>query len=270
MKRFVGTAIIAAALVVSSTACAPTEPKPTETPVTFESALVYFALETPQGLRLVTEAHEFELQGETLAEEVIAQLVSGELQPTDPDYLTLWGAPNELIGIDAAANAATVDLKPVTLNVGAEGEAIAIAQIIWTLTGITNPADKVSFLINGQPAESFAGHVDTLTSLERGAEFEVLNGIQISSLLEGATLENPIIIAGEACTFEANLRWTLLRGGNEVDGGSTMAAEACPTRSSWQVELGDLDAGEHEFVAQEFSMKDGAIVSEDSKTFVVK
>lgn len=279
MKKFVGKIAITLAVLLTVSACAPvspsitptpTESTPSETPVTYESALVYFAVETPVGLRLVTETHEFELAGETLAEKVLSQLVSGELQPVDPDYLTLWGSPNELITVDVTAGAATVDLKPVTLNVGAEGEAVAISQIVWTLTEITGPGDAVSFLVDGQPAESFAGHVDILNSIKRGEESAVLNGIQISSLLDGVVVTNPVIVAGEACTFEANVRWTLLRDGQEVTAGSTLAAEACPTRSSWSVELPKLDPGSYEFVAQEYSMKDGTLLVEDTKAFIVE
>jgi spore germination protein GerM len=56
---------------------------------------------------------------------------------------------------------ATVDLssEATRLNVGAEGEALAIAALVNTLTKFSD-VQRVRILIEGEAAESLAGHVD--------------------------------------------------------------------------------------------------------------
>lgn len=254
-------------LLVSGCAPAVQPPEPSTEALTAE---IFYAVDSPEGLRLASETREVEATKDTLASVVLSQLISGDLLPLDPDYINLWGQPNQLNQIDTATSDAVVDLRPVTLNVGAEGEVMAINQLVWTLTGIEPVLQTVSFAIDGSPAESFAGHVDTLSDFKRGIDYEVLSSIQIESLNEGATLSNPITVAGQACTFEANLRWTLTQNGAVVREGSTLAAEACPVRSPWSVELGKLSPGEYEFLAQAFSPKDGSLLVEDDKRFKVE
>lgn len=256
------------ATLIAFTGCTQAEPSGPSTAQL--SAEVFFAIDTPDGVKLASELREFNATEQTLANVVLAQLITGDLQPLDPDYVNLWAAPNALNTLTVENSEASLDLLPVSLNVGAGAEVAAINQLVWTLTAIEPSVTSVSFLVDGQPAESFAGHVDTLGNFERALEYEVLNAIQIESINEGDSVGNPVSVSGRACTFEANLRWTLTRDSVLVDQGSTLAAEACPVRSKWMVELGNLAAGEYRFLTEAFSPKDGSLLVEDDKSFTVE
>lgn len=240
-----------------------------QTQVSNQTTEVYFVGDTAAGLRIFSEIREFPTSGGDWASELVGDLISGQLQPLDSDYVNLWDRSNRFLSLKVEGPLATLDLSLGKLNVGSEGEARAIDQLVWTITGIFPAVEQVRFLVDGKTIESFAGHVDTTAAFQRGNEYETLSAIQIESLNEGAELENPVKVEGSACTFEANVAWTLLRGEEVIAEGSTTAQEACPSRSTWSVELGDLEAGEYLFVAFEVSAKDGSVVSKDDKRFTV-
>lgn len=231
---------------------------------------VYFVSDTPRGFKLFSEVREFEAISSGFATEVLSRLISGELQPLDPDYSNLWDETNSLNQVIISGATATVDLSLGSLNVGSEGEIRAIEQIVWTLTSVTPSVTTVRFLVDGEVVETFAGHVDTSVDFKRVPDYEVLNPIQIESISNGQDLKNPVEITGKACTFEANVVWELFESGNLVDQGFTSAEAACPQRSNWKVDLGRLSPGDYLFVAQEFSAEDGSLFAIDSKDFSVK
>jgi hypothetical protein len=229
---------------------------------------VYFVSETTQGLRLFSEKRGFVSSEMDLGSVVARGLVSGMLQPLDPDYQNLWGSYATLIQVSVVGDTVVVDLDLGALDWGAEGEARAIEQVVWTLTGVYG-LPEVSFLVNGEVAETFAGHVDTTVTFERGFDFEVLNNVQITSITEGSELISPVKVEGEACAFEAALVWELYRQETLISSGFTTAREACPTRSLWEVDLGDLLSGDYQIVVWEESAEDGSVHSVDSKRFSI-
>lgn len=230
---------------------------------------VFFVSDTPRGFKLFSEVRDFEAIPGGFATEVLSQLISGELQPLDPDYSNLWDESNSLNQVIISGATATVDLSLGQLNVGSESEIRAIEQIVWTLTSITPSVTTVRFLVDGEIVETFAGHIDTSVDFKRVPDYEVLNPIQIESTLNGAEIENPVEISGKACTFEANVVWELFNGEDLVEQGFTTADAACPQRSNWRVNLGNLERGEYVFVAQEFSAEDGSLFAVDSKSFKI-
>jgi len=235
-----------------------------------KSVTVYFVADTPRGFKLFSENREITAPSSAFASTVISQLISGSLQPIDPDYVNLWDSSNSLNEVVISGAQATVDLNLGKLNVGAESEIRAIEQIVWTLTGITPSLTTVRFLVNGEQVETIAGHVDTSVDFKRVPDYEVLSPLQIDSLSDGAELSLPISVAGYACTFEANVIWTITQNDKFVVDGVTTAAAACPERSKWQVTLPDLEPGEYLFTVKEFSAEDGSLFALDSKRLVVK
>lgn len=260
--------ILLVGLIMMLAACSATPEKPQANDETRE-VTVYFVSDTPRGFKLFSEQRSITANSDTFATQVISQLVSGSLQPLDPDYVNLWDNSHALNGIDFSDGTATVDLSLGKLNVGAEGEIRAIEQIVWTLTGLTPNPTQVNFLVNGEVVESFAGHVDTTSTFEQSVDYEVLNPLQITSILDGAELENPIIITGDACTFEANVVWELTQNGERIAGGFTTAGAACPERSPWKISLEELTSGEYVFAVQEFSAEDGSLFAIDTKSFSI-
>ncbi len=251
-------------LAVLVTGCAAN----TELPKAGTVVDIYFVADTPRGFKLFSEKREF-VQSQDLALDAISALVSGEITPLDPDYVNLWGSSNIVNTIAIADSIATIDLGVLNLNVGSEGEQRAIDQIVWTYLGINPTIKSVRFTVDGQVTESFAGHVDTTNEFVRAPDYEVLNPLQISSINEGQTVSNPINISGEACTFEANVFWRLSKDGKVIKEAPATAGSACPERSSWSVELGELTSGTYRFETIEYSAEDGSLFAFDDKNFLV-
>lgn len=257
------------ALMVSGCQATPEEPSTMEEPNTME-AEVYFVSDTTRGLRLFSEVRVLEVSGDQSTFSVLSDLISGELQPLDPDYSNLWDSSHALRSLSITGNIATLDLEYGALMVGGEGEQRAIDQLVWTLTGLEPSIDTLELLVAGEPVESLAGHVDATQRFQRAIDYEVLSPVQISSPQHNQAVDNPVVIVGQACTFEANVVWSLERDDTVVAEGFATAAIACPDRSAWELTLPDLEPGEYVFTAMDISAEDGSIVAKDSKSFIVQ
>lgn len=229
----------------------------------------FFVADTPRGFKLFSEVKNQLAREGDLNLQVVSDLVSGEVAPIDSDYVNLWGGTNTVNSVSVADSVATVDLGELSLNVGAESEQRAIDQIVWTLTEFAPDVKSVRFTINGEIVETFAGHVDTTATFERAIDYEVLNPIQISSVNQSAELTSPVIISGEACTFEANVQWQLSQVGKVVQEGFTSASSGCPVRGEWSITFTDLEPGNYTIAALEYSAEDGSLFAIDDKEFVV-
>lgn len=261
--------VSAVLVIIALSSCAP---PPNEQALVDETkdVTVYFVADTPRGFKLFSEIREIKSPAGGMADAVISQLVSGELQPLDPDYVNLWDNSNSLNQVMISGARATVDINLGNLNVGAEAELRAIEQIVWTLTGISPFLTTVRFLVNSEEVETFAGHLDTTVDFKRVPDYEVLSPLQIESISDLAELKNPIAISGSACTFEANVVWEISKNNKVIADGVTTAAAACPQRSKWQIELPELKAGKYLFSVKEFSAEDGSLFALDTKQIIVK
>jgi len=234
-------------------------------PLTF-----FFVSDSPRGFKLFSETQNQMAREGDLALQIVSDLVSGAVVPLDPQYVNLWGNGNSVNSVKIEESIAAIDLGVISLNVGAEGEQRAIDQILWTLTEFSPEITGVTFTVNGETVESFAGHVDTTAVFKRAISYEVLNPIQISSINQGAELASPVTISGQACTFEANVVWKLSQDGKVVDEGFTTASSGCPDRGDWSITIMDLAQGNYTFTALEYSAEDGSLFAIDDKEFVVK
>ena len=263
-------------------ACSPSvepTPSPSSSAPRELEVVGYFVSDTPVGFRLFTETHSIvpdETYGAALAEDeglaAVDALLEGRLMPNDPDYSNLWGKSN-LLSYAVTNQVITLDIATPKLNVGAEAEMRAIEQLMWTYAANSNGYDEqeFEFLVNGEPVESFAGHVDLTAPLALPEAYESLSNVQLEVPIEGASVESPVVFEGEACTFEANVAWKLFDSdGALVDSGSTIALEACPKRSPFEFELTISTPGTYEIRIMEYSMKDGSLVTRDTKTFIVE
>lgn len=243
---------------------------PTETPVETVASELYFTVDTPRGFRLASETQQVAKTQTDFSAQLIGDLISGKLQPKDHDYVNLWDSTNSLNSLVIHGRYATVDINLGKLNVGAEAEARAIDQIVYTLTAVEPKVTNVKLLVNGKKVETLAGHVGTLNSFTVGNGFEVLLAVQINSILDGQEVSNPVKISGEACTFEAQLAWALKLEGKVIRRGTTLADGACPDREEWRIDLDDLEPGIYTLGVSTFSAKDGSLEARDNKTFTVK
>ena len=273
--------VVALAGCGANSANAPSlSPTSSTTPVPSESASpdvlqdysFYFVSETAQGFRLVREVHEVSKNENELGDDKglnsLIMLVNGQLPPYDGDQVTLWNNGTKVNSVTTIDGEATVDLSLGRISFGSESEMRAIDQIVWTLTENDQTITSVKFTIDGVVSESLAGHVDLTKPFVRAPGYEVLASVWIN-LLDRSDVKNPVTISGSACTFEANVAWELSQQGDVVKSGSTTSATACPDRSDWNVDLGELAAGNYVFKVSDLSAKDGSVIFADTKAFTV-
>ncbi len=228
----------------------------------------YWVGETSRGFRLYREFAQIEITPDPITA-ALRSLVSR--QPKDSDYTSLWPAGTQINSVIIIGDTAIVDLTFDKLNVGAEGEQLAIAQLVWTATAANPATPKVFFLVDGKKVDSLAGHVDTSNSFTRAPAYEVVAPVWITSPEEGAQVSaQGFTLSGLASTFEANVAWSVSRNGKVVRQGATTAGGAAPAWTAWSVAIDGLAAGAYQFAAMEYSAKDGSLVAQDTKTVTLK
>ena len=232
----------------------------------------YFTSETAQGFRLVREVHQVSKVENDLGDDKgfnsLVMLVDGQLPPFDGDHRTLWNNGTKVNSVSVVEGVATVDLTLGRISLGAESEQRAIDQMVWTLIENDPAVTSVKFTIDGIVSESLAGHVDFSQVFTLAPSYEVLASVWID-LLDRSDVSNPVSITGSACTFEANVAWELTKGGDVVSSGATTAATACPDRSNWSIDLGELAPGNYVLKVSDTSAEDGSLIFEDTKAFTV-
>lgn len=223
----------------------------------------YWVADTARGFRLYREFAKLEITSDPITTALRALVTS---QPKDSDYVSLWPVDTKINGVVVSGNEATIDLTFGKLNVGAEGEVLAIAQLVWTATAADSTVAKVSLTVDGNKVESLAGHVDARAPFVRAPAYEVVAPVWITSPEEGAQVSaQGFTLGGLASTFEANVVWKVFQNGKLIRQGSTTAAEAGPAWTPWSVAISGLTPGEYQFAAMEFSAKDGSLVAQDTK-----
>ena len=262
------------AVAPTPSSSASNSPSPSESPTTdfVQDYSFYFVSETAQGFRLIREVQQVSKVENDLGDDKgfnsLIMLVNGQLPPFDGDHRTLWNNGTKVNSVTNTDGAATVDLTLGRISLGSESELRAIDQIVWTLMDNDPSITSVQFTIDGKVSESLAGHVDLTQPFVKAPGYEVLATVWID-LLDRSDVRNPVSIMGSACTFEANVAWELTKGGDVLSSGSTTAATACPDRSDWTIELGDLTAGNYVLKVSDYSPKDGAPIFEDTKALTV-
>lgn len=229
---------------------------------------LYFVSDTGTSLRLYSEVHSVADPKGDATEAAVSAVISG-IKPLDPDYVNLWQSDSKLNSLTIAGDLATVDLHIGTLNVGSESEMRAIEQILFTLAANNASIKNVEFLKDGAVTESFAGHVDTYNTFQIDEGYLSLATIDLD-VEEGDVLKRPYIVTGLACTFEANVPWELKQGELLVSSGTTTSKLACPDRSVFTFDLGNLVPGEYQIRVWESSMKDGSLINEDTKKIKIE
>ncbi|MDP1712381.1 MAG: GerMN domain-containing protein [Candidatus Nanopelagicaceae bacterium] len=289
---FVGISALVAAIVLTGcgkeTAPTPTPtptptqtgtptPTPTPTPTfsgnpsptrTSGALAQYWVADTARGFRLYREflGADFEPDALTAA---LTNLVSKK--PVDPDYVSLWPADTKINSVKVVGNLATIDLTFSKLNVGGEGESLAIAQLVWTATAANYKVTRVAITRDGKTVESLAGHVDATKPFTRGPAYAVVAPVWITYPGEGNTAYvDGFTLEGMASTFEANVAWKVYKDGKLVKQGSATAAEAGPAWTKWSVKIPGLSPGEYLFTAAEYSAKDGSLVAQDTHNAILE
>ena len=197
--------------------------EPATEPAGSDEVPVYFVVDTRNGIRLARELRE--VDGDPLVGAVEA-MVAG---PEDPDYATTWDPATEVLGVEEDGGTLVVDLSgdARTANVGSEGAAMMVQQLVHTITGAAGADDtEVLLLIDGEPAGELWGTLVWDEPVAADDPLDVRSLVQIDRPAEGAEVDSPVTVTGEAAVFEANLPWRVLDdGGTEVEAGFTMTSE---------------------------------------------
>ena len=277
-KSFISSILAASALILLAGCSSSAIPSPTSSTTSTLSAsstvtamptiktkvyAQYWVADTSRGFRLYREYVRLKLMPDQITT-ALSALISGK--PKDSDYVSLWPKQTKINSVVVAGDKATIDLTLGKMNVGADSESMAIAQLVWTATAADTKVKRIQLTVDGKIVESIAGYVDATKPFTRGLTNEVLAPVWITSPEEGAQVSaQGFKLSGMASTFEANVAWKVFQDGKLVQQGSTTAAEAAPAWKPWSVAITGLTPGKYMFIAMEYSPKDGSLVAQDTK-----
>lgn len=198
-------------------------------------------------------------------------MISG---PADPDYVTSWNPATRVLGVTRSGGAIVVDLSSEAreADVGSEGAALMIQQLVYTVTDAADDDGATVLLtIAGEPAGELWGAVTWTEPVDRAGPLSVRLLVQVDQPAEGASTPSPVTVSGEAAVFEATLQWQVLDAeGVEVTSGFTNTAagqEFAPYTFTIT-----LDPGTYTVLITEEDMSDGegGAPMTDSRTITIQ
>ncbi|WP_432560354.1 Gmad2 immunoglobulin-like domain-containing protein [Granulicoccus sp. GXG6511] len=204
-------------------------------------ALVYFLVDSPNGIRLAREARG--VAGDTPARGAVEAMIDG---PQDPDYVGPWNRSTRVLGISDNDGVVTVDLsgEARTANVGSPAAAAMKQQLIHTVTEQLGAEKRVQLHIDGAPAQELWGAVDWTSPEARGEWSETLLLVGIDSPAERASVSSPVVVTGQAAVFEATLPWRVLTPTGAIVQQGTAMTEQGMTMAPYRLEV-VLSPGEY-------------------------
>ena len=259
---------MAMVLVISGCSKSQTPTSSASPTIAFQALAQYWVADTAKALRLYREFARIDPTPDAITA-ALRHLVSA--RPIDSDYSSLWPIGTTINSVTIQGDTAIIDLTFPKLNVGGEAESLAIAQLVWTATAANTTVKKISLTVDGKKVESLAGHVDATKAFTRDLTYKVLAPIWITSPTENQSVAAAgFTLSGMASTFEANVAWKVIKDGVVIKQGSTTALGAAPAWKPWSVAIPGLAPGAYQFLAMEYSAKDGSLVAQDSKNVVLK
>lgn len=208
---------MAAALILSTVGACTGQPAPRQTPAPSPTATqsspavrsvdVYYVVDTRTGFRLARERKTVSVK------RAVESAVRAMFRPADdPDYSTTWNSATKVRNVSRTGGVVTVDVSGDArrANVGSEGAALMIQQLVYTATSATNDRDRVRLTIDGQPAGELWGVVSWDEPVGRANPLDVRQLVQIDAPGEREVVTSPVIVEGDAAVFEANLPWQVL------------------------------------------------------------
>lgn len=199
-------------------------PEPTATtPAEPVAVPVYFVVDTRAGLRLAREWRE--VTGDPVMAAVETMIAGAD----DPDYGTTWNPQTAVLGVDVGQDVIAVDLSDDarTASVGSQGAVLIVQQLVHTASEAAGLDLPVELTIEGMPAGELWGAVLWEGPVETQDPLDVRVLVQIDTPVEGAEVDSPFEVSGEAAAFEANVPWRVLdsAGTEVVTSGFTMTSE---------------------------------------------
>jgi germination protein M len=125
-----------------------------------EPVALFFAENIKENLYLKPVVVELKIPNQIVKPKVVLEaLFKGP--PAGSGYLPFFPEGTQVLDVKVTDGLAEVNLnrRATQINVGSQGEALAVASIVNTLTKLPS-IFKVKILIEGEEVESLAGHVD--------------------------------------------------------------------------------------------------------------
>uniref|UniRef100_UPI0015F0BB81 Gmad2 immunoglobulin-like domain-containing protein n=1 Tax=Pseudonocardia pini TaxID=2758030 RepID=UPI0015F0BB81 len=141
----------------------------------------------------------------------------------------------------------TVDLAVVGPLAGPAG--LALDQLVYTVQSAAGSTDPVRVLVGGEPAVTLLGEpVDA--PLTAADPYEVRSLVEIDDPTDGAVVEGPVIVSGEAAVFEATLLWEVRDPSGEVVRAGVAATAEGQRFAPFRIEI-PLEKGSYTVVVSE-------------------
>lgn len=231
---------------------------------------VYFVGDTPQGTRLYREFHQVDAARPLDA--AAALVTSGDA--LDPDYSTLYPG-GSFTGVSHEDGGFSVQLPDDRWTTPAQGMSksdarLAVQQLVYTIQGIEQSRDPVTFYLGGAPATIFG--IDSSGGIEAAPQLDVAAFVNLTTPEEGAAVSGSFTASGVASAFEANVGW-------EIRQGSKVVKKGYATAEGWMdklypfetdVDVSGLAPGSYTFVAlTDDESGEGGGPTEDTRTITV-
>ena len=170
-------------------------------PATVDAALpIYYVADlNGHGTRLYREFHTLPTPAGAKAQTALAELLRRQCRRSRATARS--GRParrSATLTIDGPL--ATLDVTDFP-SAGAAAEALAVQQVVWTVTGAQPSVKKVQITLNGQPASSSA----VARPVGRASAFAVQADVWITAPTEGASTTSPVKVTVYGTGFEGNV-----------------------------------------------------------------
>jgi hypothetical protein len=221
------------------------EPEPTAIPV-------YWAGESPQGLRLY---REFQTSDGTVDEVTAAARAAVSGTPLDPDYRSAWPDGSGVETTDTSGESTVVDLTGVSRTRPAGMSAVeaqmAVEQVIWTVQAARGEGrGPVELRLDGGRTDQVLG-VPASEPLANGDPLSTLSLVNVTTPEQNAVVSGTFEASGLASSFEATVPWEIRRGDEVVQKGFSTAEGWMDNVYPWstRIDVSKLPAGDYTFVA---------------------
>ena len=200
--------------------------------------------------------------------------VSLNAQPyTNTDgYLQLWPSGTSA-EVTMTANEIQVVLSgPGVAGLAAEQQRIAVQQVVWAVTaGVQKDVPvRISVASGGNIFETMPANVYKRPADAQSYQDLAPIWVDTPSRRQVLPAGAPVVVKGQACTFEAGYQWELKRGAALAKKGfGTVPAGACPVRGEYSIDLGKLPAGDYSIRVFASSAEDGTIHAQKVVSFSV-
>jgi hypothetical protein len=161
------------------------------------------------------------------------------LTPVDPDYTTFWRRPSR-VSVDVAPDGITVDLSADAFgdtNIGSgDRPAVAIQQLVWTVTAAAGLDVPVTVLVDGEKGYDAWGGIELGEPMRRDTAHRAPVWID-SPTDRGRLPAGRQRVTGQGAGFEATFLYTVTDGFREVARGFVTGTPEGSTYGWWTFEI---------------------------------